>query len=236
MSFELIETLKKSKLIALDFLIKQQANRRKNEYLLKDIVGFLTVYPTRPCLSVYLDLMKLPQPKEIAILHKPPEDEEPFSNSTHIVKVTSSIFRSIVDDSYIFDVNLNLKYYLIVKNGVPNALLKKEIATMFHQLSISEEYPLHIWKATGIDRKPTHFLRCKSSCTFYGNGWGVTVTFCPDAVLRVTGWVGMETFVAWDTGAPFIITTGTPPLLFTPKRSKIKFETEIEELEDFITK
>ena len=126
--------------------------------------------------------------------------------------------------------NLNLKYYLIVKNGVPDALLKKEIATMFHQLSISEEYLLHIWKATGIDRKPTHFLRCKSSCTFYGNGWGVTVTFCPDAVLRVTGWVGMETFVAWDTGAPFIITTGTPPLLFTPKRSKIKFERKSKNL------
>ena len=114
MSFELIETLKKCRAICLKTLIEQKSNRRQNEHILKDIVGFLTVFPTRPCTSTYLDILNLPLPKEIAIMN---DDFETLLNDTsskvpkYITQVSSHIYRSLIDDSYIFKTKSNIDFY-----------------------------------------------------------------------------------------------------------------------------
>ena len=235
MLYDTIKKLKQSSLLELSWLISQREKRQENEHLLQKIVGFITVYNVRPPITTVLDLLKLPRPKEIAVIdNRKGENKETIIVDSNYVKVTTMIYRSTLDDSYVFNFNENCSHYLIVLGGKPNELLQQETNKIVHQFSLTAEFPKAVWSELKIKRTPTHFARSKTKCVFYGKHWSVTVTFCPDNVSRITAWTGINTAVPWDTGQPFVITTNTPALVLTPKRAKHSFSCDIEEVERFV--
>lgn len=234
MSYIDIENLQKCKLLEFHWLISQKDNRQKNEHLLPKIKGFITTYNMRPPITTILSLQKLPHPKELAVVDENRvEANKSIIVDNNFVKVTSDIYRNILDDSYVFNCNDQSTHYLILSGGTPNALLQGEINKLLHQLTLSSDFPKFIWERFKISKQPTHFLRTKSSCKFFGQNWSVTITLCPDNVLRITEWINVHIPVTWDTGESFVITQNLPPLLLQPKRSKNRFSCEIEVLERY---
>ena len=227
--------LKDSGLLPISDLIEQRDRRHENEHLLSKIVGFITEHQTRPSTLTMLEHQRLPQPKELNICSNSEEfpNYQSFAKKEGMVKVTAFIWRSTLDDMYLFHLHATRTFYLIIRGMEGCKRLNREMATLVNQLAIGPEFPKYLWSNTKLTRVPSHVLRRKASCRFYGETWSVEVTFCPDQVVRITGWTGISVKVDWDTGKEFVITKGSPPLLLTPSRTKHAFSTEIEELDGF---
>ena len=227
--------LKESGLLPLSDLIEQRDRRHENEHLLSKIVGFVTEYQNRPSTLTLLEHQRLPSPKELTICTNSEEFpiHQNLAKRDGLVKVTACIWRSTLDDMYLFHLHASRTFFLIIKGREGCKRLNREMATLVNQLAIGPEFPKYLWSNTKLTRVPSHVLRRKASCSFYGETWSVEVTFCPDQVVRITGWTGISVKVDWDTGKEFVITKGSPPLLLTPTRSKHAFSTVIEELDGF---
>lgn len=232
--YSTIQLLNECGLIEIDWLSAKRDERHKNEHLLQKIIGFVTVYNIRPPITVILSLQHLPRPKEIAVLHRDTiRNTESLVVDDNYVKVTPDIFRSQLDDSYVFDINEMATHYIIIKGGRPCKILKDESLKLINQFSLSKSFASILWKEMGIKRTPLYYFRLKSSCEYFGKNWSVTITFCDDNILRVTAWKGISTPVVWDTGARFIFTKNYPALLLIPERSKNSFSCEIRTVEPF---
>jgi len=229
-----IQALQKCGLIEVDWLSAHKEERHKHEHLLTKIHGFITIYTLRPPVTTLLKEQYLPRPKELAIVQrKPPGQSNSVIVNDGFVKVTPNIYRSPLDDCYIFDTNDELTHYLIVEGKKPCTILQSEISKIINQFSLCPSFPKVLWSEIALDRVPLYVQRFKSSCKFFGKGWSVTITFCPDTVLRITAWDGISTQVSWDTGEAYIFTEATPTLVLTPKRSLTSFSCDIDIIEPF---
>lgn len=229
-----IQVLKNCGLIEVDWLKAHKEDKHKNEHLLTKIHGFITVYTLRPPITTLLKAQHLPRPKELAIMRRqPPAQSGSLVINDGFVKVTPNIYRSPLDDCYIFDTGDEFTHYLIVEGKKPCRILQAEISKIINQFALCESFPGILWLEMGLKRTPLYIQRFKSSCKYFGKNWSVTITFCPDTVLRITGWDGITTRVAWDTGQNYIFTDSTPTLVLTPRRSQASFSCEIDTVEPF---
>lgn len=227
-----IQALKKCGLIEVDWLRAHKEEKQKNEHLLAKIHGFITVYTLRPPITTLLKEQHLPRPKELAIVQRPGQSKSLVINDG-FVKVTPNIYRSPIDDCYIFDTNDEYTHYLIVEGKTPCSILQSEILKIINQFALCPDFPNIIWSEIGLKRTPRYVQRLKSSCKFFGDDWSVTITFCPDTVLRITAWDGIITPIDWDTGQAYIFTDSFPTLVITPKRFETSFTCDIDILEPF---
>ena len=174
-------------------------------------------YQARPSTLTMLEQQRLPQPKELTFA--------PTARSFRTTRVlqrktdgqvTAFIWRSTVDDMY-SHLHATRTFYLIIR-GMEGKRLNREMATLVNQLAIGSEFPVpleqHKADAGAKPRAPA-----EGQLQILRRDWSVEVTFCPDQVVRITGWTGICQG-GLGHGKEFVITKGFPPLLLTPTRTK----------------
>lgn len=222
-----INDLTSSGLFPVAKLMEQAGDRQKNEHLLSRLVGFLMTSSMRPNVLILFKTQNLPHPRELTVYENSEVEEIPFGNSA-MVRVSSYIWRSTVDDTYVFHLSPQREFFLVIRGFEPCPLLRSEALLLVHQLSSQPDFPLYLWRQGRLKREVHYYQQKGLSCVYYGRNWSVELTFCEDHVVRITGWTGMPAKVTWDTGTSFVITRATPALVFRPTRSKNAFSTTID--------
>ncbi len=221
--YEYINDLRSAGLFPVATLLAEE-DRSRHEHLLTKIIGVLVTSHERASSLILFRREKLPRPRELTVYENSAVETVLFGK-TSMVRVSAYIWRSTIDDTYAFHLSPQRTFYLIIEGLTPCDLLQAEIMQLVNQFSYSKEFPIYLWGQSRLQREILYFLQKNLSCTFFGKGWSVELTYCEDHVVRVTGWTGLATKVSWDTNASFVITTGSPALLFRPTRSKNGFST-----------
>ena len=228
--YSTIQLLNECGLIEIDWLSAKRDERHKHEHLLQKIVGFVTVYNIRPPITTILSLQNLPRPKEIAILHRNSiQNTGSVVVDDNYVKVTPDIFRSQLDDSYVFNINEVATHYLIIKGEKPCKILKDESLKLINQFSLSKSFATTLWSEMGIKRKPLYYLRSKSSCVFRQN-WSLPLRFV--IIYYEYSLEGYFHPSSLGHGCAFILQKITR-FASHPERSKNSFSCEIRTVENF---
>ena len=191
--YSTIQLLNECGLIEIDWLSAKRDERHKHEHLLQKIVGFVTVYNIRPPITTILSLQNLPRPKEIAILHQNSiQNTGSVVVDDNYVKVTPDIFRSQLDDSYVFNINEVATHYLIIKGEKPCKILKDESLKLINQFSLSKSFATTLWSEMGIKRKLFTIYGPSQAVSISAKTGPLPLRFVMN-ILRVTAWKGIST-------------------------------------------